>query len=54
MTDDDTQEWREATIEWAEQIHHEVRVLRMMVQVMFVVWVLGLILGVVAIVATAD
>jgi hypothetical protein len=54
MTDADTQEWREATIEWAEQIHREVRSVRVMVQVMFVVWLVGLALAVVGLVIAAD
>jgi hypothetical protein len=45
---DDTLEWREAMISWAEATHHEVRSIRRMVGVFFVVWILGLIVAVIA------
>jgi hypothetical protein len=58
MADKDTQdtlEYREAMVEWAALTHGEVRSIRRMVQVFFVLWLLSLgaaaVAGVLAIVA---
>jgi hypothetical protein len=54
VPDDDTREWRETMIDWVEQLHREVRAVRVMIQVFFVVWLLSFVVGIIGVVVAAQ
>lgn len=53
MVDQDTEDYREAMVEWAALTHEEVRSIRRMVQFVFALWLLSVAMAVVVAVVAA-
>ncbi len=54
VADADTRDYRETMIDWIEQIHDELSAVRLMVQIMFIIWLISLAVAILGLVVVAQ